>query len=97
MLLNAFYCAVVANAVVWCMEDGMIFSFYRKWLEKKSFEWRHGGFLTKPLGLCSFCLAGQISFWTAICIGLYPVDIIVFTSLGLFFDKAINKFYGNGN
>lgn len=54
MLLNAFYCAVVANAVVWCMEDGMIFSFYRKWLEEKMANWRHGGFLTKPFRIVFF-------------------------------------------
>jgi len=96
MLLNAFYCAVVANAFVWCMEDGMILSFYGKWLEKKSFEWRHG-WITKPLGLCNFCFNGQVAFWTAVCTGLYPVEIIIFTSLAMLFDKTINKFYGNGS
>ena len=90
MLLNAFYCAVVSNALIWCMDDGMVFSFYRQWLEKKAFEWQYG-FLTKPLGLCSFCLTGQLSFWSAIFSGLYPVEIITMTCLGLFFDKLINK------
>lgn len=87
-ILNAALVSVVIAVIQWCMEDGMILGWYRKWLERKAFEWRYSA-ITKPMGLCSFCMTFWIAFPVAVfSLGLYPVQIITFTALSMFFDKV---------
>ena len=86
-ILNAALVSVIVAVIQWCMEDGMIMDWYRKWLERKAFEWRYSR-ITKPMGLCSFCMAFWVAFPVAVfSLGLYPVQIITFTALSMFFDK----------
>ena len=87
-ILNAALVSVIVAVIQWCMEDGMILDWYRKWLEKKAFEWHYSA-ITKPMGLCSFCMTFWIAFPVAVfSLGLYPVQIITFTALSMFFDKV---------
>ena len=86
-ILNAALVSVIIAVIQWCMEDGMILDWYRKWLEKKAFEWRYSA-ITKPMGLCSFCMTFWVAFPVAVfTLGLYPLQIITFTALSMFFDK----------
>ncbi len=87
-ILNAALVSVIVAVIQWCMEDGMILDWYRKWLERKAFEWHYSA-ITKPMGLCSFCMTFWIAFPVAVfSLGLYPVQIITFTALSMFFDKV---------
>lgn len=87
-ILNAALVSVIVAVIQWCMEDGMIMDWYRKWLERKAFEWHYSA-ITKPMGLCSFCMTFWIAFPVAVfSLGLYPVQIITFTALSMFFDKV---------
>mgnify|MGYP001027923713 FL=1 len=83
----SFQLAVLVAVLEWCMADGMILSAYRMWLERKAFEWQYG-WITKPMGLCSFCTAGQVGLWTGVfMLGFYPFEIILFACFTMFFDK----------
>jgi hypothetical protein len=86
-IFYAFQIAVFVAVFQWCMQEGMILSAYRVWLERKAFEWQYG-WITKPMGLCSFCFAGQLGLWTGVFIlGFYPFEIILFSCFTMFFDK----------
>ncbi len=87
-ILNAALVSVIIAVIQWCMEDGMILYWYRKWLERKAFEWHYSA-ITKPMGLCSFCMTFWIAFPVAVfSLGLYPVQIITFTARSMVFDKV---------
>lgn len=92
-ILNAALVSVIVAVIQWCMEDGMIMDWYRKWLERKAFEWQYSR-ITKPMGLCSFCMTFWVAFPIAVfTLGLYPLQIITFVSLSMFFDKIrVNVF-----
>jgi hypothetical protein len=55
-IFYAFQIAVFVAVFQWCMQEGMILSAYRVWMERKAFEWQYG-WITKPMGLCSFCFS----------------------------------------
>lgn len=77
------------------MDADMIFGFYYKLLEKLP------AWLAKPLGMCEYCLAGQLAFWyylvkyfDSYCI----VNHILYTSLAIFTVEIINIYTArNGN
>lgn len=89
---NAFQVAIFAVVFDWCMEEGNILHFYKKWLEKKKFEWQNGEFITKPFGLCSFCFTFYIAFvFGVFLIGLYPLELFLFAFTSMFFNRLLNK------
>lgn len=77
------------------MEDGMIFSGYKRWLKKRK------GWIGKPLGLCLKCMSsvgGTVTFWPAVlyAFGWHPVelfawvfDIFVLVSVNFWFFKKL--------
>lgn len=78
------------------MQDGQLLEKYRRFLEKKHFEWRHG-WIAKPLGLCPRCLSGQTGFWSGLFLfgsepGLNPIEVgiktLIFTSFVILFNEA---------
>lgn len=61
----ALYCAVVAwTARNILMDPGSILDWYFYWLDDLHLKGRRK--LAKALGLCSWCLAGQISLWAGL-------------------------------
>ena len=93
--IHVFYAYLVASLVAvlcWCMEEGMVFGAYGAWLKKKSFEWRHS-WITKPMGLCSFCFSAWVALpFGAFIVGLYPLQIILFISQVMLFDRIRTRF-----
>jgi len=88
----AFQVAALVGVFSWSIEDGMILHKYRQWLERKKFEWQNGEFWTKPLGLCSFCFSFWVSLLFALFLGLYPIQILLFCAMVMYFDKLRTNF-----
>jgi hypothetical protein len=88
----AFQVATLVGVFAWSIEDGMILSKYRQWLERKKFEWNNGEFWTKPLGLCSFCFSFWVSLLFALFLGLCPIQILLFCAMVMYFDKLRTNF-----
>ena len=91
-IFNAFQVFAVAQAILFLMEDGLLLAPYRRFLEKKQFEWRKS-WAVKPLGLCDTCFTGQVSLWWGLFLfgaqaGLNPLEIgvktLLFVSFNLF-------------
>lgn len=85
------------------MDDGRPLEKYRRWLDKKAFEWQNG-WIAKPLGLCARCFHGQVGLWSGFFIyGVYfqhepfllALKITIFTAFNfLFFEiwsKTLNR------
>jgi len=79
---------VVCSVFVWCTHDGMIFEKYGNWLSKKEFE---GKWWAKPLGGCSFCFTGQVSFWTGLVLFGLSYEVVLFACFAMFFDRIKSK------
>ncbi len=91
-IFHAFQVFAVAQAVLFLMNDGLLLAPYRRFLEKKQFEWRKS-WAVKPLGLCDTCFTGQVSLWWGLFLfgaqaGLNPLEIgvktLLFVSFNLF-------------
>lgn len=69
------------------LDPDMIFGWAYKYLEKLP-KW-----LAKPLGLCEYCLAGQLAFWSYLWYNFTSYDLVlhvVTTSLSIFTVEVIN-------
>jgi hypothetical protein len=90
---HAFQVFCVAWTAQVLMEDGQLLEKYRRWLEKKSFEWQDG-WITKPMGLCARCFHGQAGLWSGLILfgGVSGISLfeaatktIIFTSFNIVF------------
>lgn len=70
------------------IEDGMIFGKWWVVLNKLP-SW-----LSKPLGACEYCLAGQIALWYGVWQGHSIITHITFISITIFFVHLINIING---
>lgn len=91
---NAFQVFAVAQAALFLMQDDLLLERYRRFLEKKQFEWRHG-WAAKPLGLCGACFSGQSGLWSGLFMfgseaGLSPLQVGIKT---LIFTSSVVLFY----
>ena len=79
-------------------QTDMIFSWYYQLIEKLPF------WISKPLGTCDLCFAGQIAFWVFL-LFLWPyyqqcpfhtlIMHFLYTTLAIFTVFLINKYVGN--
>lgn len=91
-ILYSFFLALTAWVFVNILEDeNMIFSWYGKFIDKLP-TW-----ISKPIGGCDLCMAGQFGLWGYFFLGEYKfIEHIFFTILTIFFIKIIDRvIYGN--
>jgi len=81
--------ATLARVSYWLMDDGHILGWYGSWLRRKQWAWPD--YITKPLGLCGRCFSGQVGFWSAVLLGLEPVQIILFAAATILISEIIQK------
>jgi len=89
LFLYSLQVAVVAHTITLLMEEGHIFHFWSRFLNRKQWSWP--SWKLKMLGDCERCFCGQIGFWSAfLFLGLCPVEfdldfyMITFSSTKLF-------------
>ena len=91
MITHAIIVGIVAWVFVFILIDtGMIFEKWWVVLNKLP-QW-----LSKPLGSCEYCFAGQLALWVyliqRLIVGSYNVfEHIAFISIAIFTTKIINK------
>ena len=89
-MLITLYISVFA--VVFCemlITEGSIFAFYSKLISRLP-DW-----ISKPLGLCPRCFAGQIALWGYIALPGYKIlDHIVFVVVTIFITEVLTLIYG---
>ena len=83
----SFFLALSSWVFVNILEDeDMIFGWYARLIERLP-KW-----LSKPLGSCDICLAGQLGFWGYFLLKDYKLlEHLFFTVLTIFFVKIIDR------
>ena len=76
-IFHAFQVFAAAQAAQFLMQDGMPLAAYRRWLERKMFEWQNG-WITKPMGLCAPCFTGQVALWSGLLLFAVSAENTVF-------------------
>jgi hypothetical protein len=91
-MLDFLKVAIVAYVFILLTEEGMIFGWYGRLIQKMKQDW-----LYKPLGGCMACFSGQCALWYYLIANFHSYnffDHIVFISAViltvLFIDKLIN-------
>lgn len=94
-LLFAFYCAIVAVAFA-SVRPGLFSLWFDLllWVEAKG---RFGAWLSKPLGLCHLCVAGQLAFWAHFCasgwsLSMMPAHVLC-SCAAILFSSILDKSY----
>lgn len=88
----AVYAAIVATAFA-TVRPGL-FTWYFKLLLILENVGGIGGWLSKPLGGCAMCFAGQLAFWwTAYQFGWYWPNLIVNASGAILLTALLSKAY----
>lgn len=89
-MLNALYIAIISVVVSeMLITDGNIFAFYGKMLE------RLPDVLSKPLGECPRCMAGQIALWSYLFLDDYNIiEHLIFVACSILFTELIVLIYG---
>jgi len=89
-MLITLYIAIFA--VVFCemlITSGNIFAFYGRMIERLP-DW-----ITKPLGGCPKCMAGQIALWGYLLLPGYKfLDHLVFVIVTIFLTEVLTLIYG---
>ena len=85
--IYSFLLSLTAWVFVNILEDeDMILGWYNKLIGKLP-NW-----ISKPLGGCDLCMAGQFGFWGYFLLGDYKLlEHLFFTMLTIFFIKVIDK------
>lgn len=90
MILNLFKLSLIAYLFCALGNDGMIFSFYQRWLDKLPL------WLASPLGCCFKCFVGQVCLWGYLIIYFKSynlIDHLFFISAGIFLSLIYNKIW----
>lgn len=91
-MYKAAQVAALAYVLSILFEEGQIFAAWGRLLTRNRFDWPN---LTKALGLCLRCLAGQMALWIgALYCYLPPFKLLLFIAAAIFFSEIINKFLG---
>lgn len=61
---HAAQIAVLAAVFLLNTEDGHIFAFYGRWLDRM--KWTLPWWVRKPLGACPRCFFGQVGLWSGV-------------------------------
>ncbi len=82
----SFFLALTAWVFVNILEDeDMIFGWYGKLIDKLP-KW-----ISKPIGGCDLCMAGQFGFWGYFLLGDYKlIEHLFFIILTIFFIKILD-------
>lgn len=90
MIYDIAKISLIAYVFYTLKEEGMIFSFYSRWIERLP-DW-----LYKPLGGCFVCLTGQTLFhyyWITHLTDWNIVDQLFYPSLGIALSLTYNYLY----
>lgn len=85
-MLEALKVAVFCYVFTQMLEEGMILSFWGKWIDRLP-TW-----LYKPLGGCLICFTGQVALWYYVFTRKYNfVEHLSFITLSMFIVILIDK------
>lgn len=94
-LLIAILCIVITDVL---MAPGMILGWYEVLLINLAAKNRRWEWLTKPLGLCVYCLTGQVALWFYLIYhwnSYRPLWHVFFIATAIFITKTYNNLWNS--